>query len=108
MLDEGLSDSSFPLLGVVGNHDVLKWYTPNGYKERLESRLHRGSMKKDYECSGEYGVNMVCVWKKNMVHFLFCISVHLFLFGHAVLIFYFLGVCSIWCGDPWHKSFRIH
>jgi hypothetical protein len=49
-----------PMVAVVGNHDVLKWYWPNGYRDRLVERLKywHGA-----ECSGEYGVNMVCVWK---------------------------------------------
>ncbi|KAJ3333727.1 hypothetical protein HDU76_004539 [Blyttiomyces sp. JEL0837] len=60
MLDSGLG-KDFPLLGVVGNHDVLKWYNGgSGYRDRLEARLKK---MKDADCYGEYGVNMVCTWR---------------------------------------------
>ncbi|KAJ3095676.1 hypothetical protein HDU97_006609 [Phlyctochytrium planicorne] len=50
--------SIVPVLGVVGNHDILKWYTQDGYRDRFVDRLKKN---KDADCVGEFGVNMVFV-----------------------------------------------
>ncbi|KAI9336637.1 Metallo-dependent phosphatase-like protein [Zopfochytrium polystomum] len=58
---ESKMDASFPVLAVVGNHDLHEWDTPAvGYAARFTARLR--SMP-EAECAGDYGVNMVCVWK---------------------------------------------
>ncbi|KAJ3415583.1 hypothetical protein HDV05_004634 [Chytridiales sp. JEL 0842] len=57
---ESTMGKNAPLIGVVGNHDVLKWYWPNGYRDRLVDQMKRAV--KGAECAGEYGVNMVFVF----------------------------------------------
>ncbi|KAJ3077497.1 hypothetical protein HK102_005185 [Quaeritorhiza haematococci] len=62
-LDENLGD--IPAFAVVGNHDLLKWYTPNGYRDRLVARMERLGLNDT--CFGEYGVNSLCMWNGMMI-----------------------------------------
>ncbi len=54
MLDDTLG-ANFPILGVVGNHDVKNW--PD-YQKQWESRL--SAHMPQVECSGDYGVKGTC------------------------------------------------
>ncbi|KAJ3213734.1 NADPH-cytochrome P450 reductase [Dinochytrium kinnereticum] len=49
---------AFPVFGVVGNHDIVKWYSPGGYRDRFSGWLRR---MPDADCYGEYGVNMIFI-----------------------------------------------
>lgn len=52
--------ADFPVFGVIGNHDELKWAGTDGYQARLEARLAKipGA-----ECKGEYGVKAACTYR---------------------------------------------
>ncbi|TPX76297.1 hypothetical protein CcCBS67573_g02439 [Chytriomyces confervae] len=59
MVDNAVGED-FPLVAVVGNHDILKWYGKGGYRDRLLKRL---DVIDGISCFGEYGVNMLCTWR---------------------------------------------
>lgn len=50
---------SFPILAVPGNHDILNWFAPNGYKSLLLNQLRRSKL--DKLCFGEIGINFACI-----------------------------------------------
>lgn len=50
----------FPVFVSVGNHDVERWYGPNGYQDRLQARLSRIP---DATCSGNLGVRSACTFR---------------------------------------------
>lgn len=50
----------FPYIASAGNHDAKDWFGSNGYRDRLEKRSRR---VQGMACSGDHGVNGVCVYK---------------------------------------------
>ena len=56
MHDE-IFDPSFPIFGVVGNHDIVKWQE---YRNFFTTRLSRSGALGN--CRGDFGVNSICKW----------------------------------------------
>ncbi len=52
--------ADFPYFASVGNHDIQAWYGPNGYQEKLQTRLNRVT---EATCSGDLGVRSVCTFR---------------------------------------------
>jgi hypothetical protein len=52
--------ADFPYFASVGNHDSHAWYGPNGYQEKLQSRLNRVT---EAICSGDLGVRSACTYR---------------------------------------------
>lgn len=54
---EGVLGDSFPVFGVIGNHDTDAW---SGYQDKLEARLAKipGA-----SCSGDLGVKSACTYR---------------------------------------------
>ena len=62
-----LLGSQIPVLAAIGNHDFLKWYIPGeGYRDLFVNRLSH-HYPKDLECIGEFGVNMACIFKQEII-----------------------------------------
>ena len=52
--------ADFPYFASVGNHDSQAWYGPNGYEEKLQTRLNRVT---EATCSGDLGVRSACTFR---------------------------------------------
>lgn len=52
--------ADFPVFAAVGNHDVRRWYGPNGYQGKLQARLDRID---GATCSGDLGVQSACTFR---------------------------------------------
>ncbi|KAL7753354.1 hypothetical protein RI367_001129 [Sorochytrium milnesiophthora] len=89
-----------PFIAAIGNHDVVKWAGPDGYRERLIEHMKKTGI--DKHCSGDYGVNMEC----NVL------GVHIVLSGigtyganHSQYIeSVFSNSSSAWKMCSWHKN----
>ncbi|KAJ3275381.1 hypothetical protein HDV01_000673 [Terramyces sp. JEL0728] len=52
----------FPMMSVIGNHDILKWFEPRtGYRDLLLKQTKKSGL--DKHCTGEIGVSRVCHYK---------------------------------------------
>lgn len=52
----------FPMMAVIGNHDILKWFEPRtGYRDLLLKQSKKSGLEK--HCTGEIGVSRVCHYK---------------------------------------------
>jgi len=51
---------SFPYFASVGNHDVIAWERPKGYRQKLLDRVSRIPQAL---CTGDYGVNGACTYQ---------------------------------------------
>ena len=58
-LDDELG-ADFPVVAVIGNHDVTDWYGDSGFEARLRKRLTRTP---ELHCDGEYGVDATCTFR---------------------------------------------
>jgi len=93
----------FPYFASIGNHDVAAWDGTEGHERRLTDRLKR--FGGDLNCTGDYGVNMVCSWN----------GLYLVLSGagtlgsaHAAYIDQVLtNVPATWKVVSWHKNQRL-
>jgi predicted phosphodiesterase len=50
----------FPLVAVVGNHDVKQWSGPHGYQAKLAARVTRIA---GAQCTGDLGVMSACTYR---------------------------------------------
>lgn len=88
--------SDFPIVAVVGNHDVDRW---SGYRQNFTNRLARTP---SVSCDGDYGVNMACNF--NGV-FLVLTGVGTLGTGHVPFITQQLSDNnSLWSVCGWHKN----
>lgn len=54
---------NFPYIASAGNHDAKKWFVKDGYRDVLTKRAKR---IKGMNCTGDHGVNSVCIYKGMM------------------------------------------
>ena len=57
--DQQITDilgANFPYFAVIGNHDVKKWLSTGGYRQKLQERLARVGAT----CTGEVGIKAAC------------------------------------------------
>jgi hypothetical protein len=52
--------ADFPYFVSIGNHDVSRFFSPDGYQHKLETRLKR---IKEARCSGELGMQSACTFR---------------------------------------------
>ncbi|KAI8814900.1 hypothetical protein BJ742DRAFT_194312 [Cladochytrium replicatum] len=60
-VDEHLGPT-FPILPAIGNHDVGRFHGTGGYHDVLVERMKRTPQ---LECTGEFGVNLSCRFRRN-------------------------------------------
>ncbi|KAI8812378.1 hypothetical protein BJ742DRAFT_768449 [Cladochytrium replicatum] len=60
-MDEHLGPT-FPVLPAIGNHDVARFHDYGGYYDVLVERMKRTPQ---LECTGEFGVNLSCRFRRN-------------------------------------------
>jgi hypothetical protein len=62
---KSIMGEKFPLLSVVGNHEILQWYNPyDGYRKLLQEQSILSGLSSF--CSGDIGIKNVCYFD-NMV-----------------------------------------
>lgn len=60
---DSILGSDFPYIASAGNHDAQDWFPANGFRDRLNQRAARVA---GMSCTGDHGVNGVCVYKGMM------------------------------------------
>lgn len=97
---DSILGTDFPYIGSAGNHDAKDWFTNSGYRDRLTKRAARIA---GMECTGDHGVNGVCIYKGMMF-----ITSGVGSIGRQTLP-YLQGVLSqsdpfVWKVCSWHKQ----